>query len=413
MNINNEDLTQVLSKPPMPVLDSMKNFPSAGKDAKGAKFVIVVRDDGIFCNLAPFMLWTETVAIHTLGDGVQDIIRMGEATPNSSRMELYTKDNLVRARVFGVFDSKGLRTTREWSLLQSELNSLYMYLLQWTEDQPLTVYEYLVHAIAPLLKLGSDPWRINMKTVTDGEALSMMQARTKLKEDVNLEVKRINNSIIRLSETMRCVKVQRATLAAKKFPLQEFLANTKKREAKVKEMCTRNKKEAGGSLETSAKVDGKSTTVEVKWKEILPASEFGHVNAAFDKVENDESLFEYLTSLPLESETKEGLLQLGLKALVLPTMVKDLKWPAVGTNTEYNTIEDWGESSFSEGVKCVWLAAMATLWNQGKFAAGDETNLDGMERVLLAHLEETYGSSDGSSSGASVEVPVVKRRRRR
>lgn len=68
-------LKPYLKKPALPVVDSLDKYAEAQEGSKGAKSVVVYREDGIFNILAPFFLWAEQVAVDTIGKGVKDMIQ--------------------------------------------------------------------------------------------------------------------------------------------------------------------------------------------------------------------------------------------------------------------------------------------------------------------------------------------------
>ena len=67
-----------------------------------------------------------------------------------------------------------------------------------------------------------------MQIITDREAAQNMNARHRLRLELNNETQRINNSVQRMNKMIRGMVVKETNLLACKFPLSDFAAEAKR-----------------------------------------------------------------------------------------------------------------------------------------------------------------------------------------
>ena len=139
-----------LKRPPLPILDELEEMAVPVDTKEGPKFIILYRENEPLTVLCPFLLWTPETVRSTLGDDISRKATADELNCHENRLALH-KSGDQEVRVFGIFDSTGMSVSKHWGVVQQELNGLYMFLLQWSDECPATCYEVLVRSLKPVI----------------------------------------------------------------------------------------------------------------------------------------------------------------------------------------------------------------------------------------------------------------------
>lgn len=405
-----------LKKPPLPLLDrlaEMKHDPETTE--KGLRMVILFREDEAFMNLCPFVLWTQEVTTGVLGELVAgQVYKENEGDwPLEARLVTHKKGT-ARLRIFGLFNTTGMRCAKVWPLVQMEMNSAYTFYQRWTEERSSTVYRFLATAMNPLLRAGSSPWMLALTTLPASEVAKVMSPRERVEADIDRELASVNNSIQRLSETKEALKMKKENLQEKCYPLAQFLGQVDRKAAE----------EEGMSVARAAAItagEGHRATETVKqssndsskhcprkrrfdpppkqhkkacqWQNLLPAkNDFLAVNEAAR--EDPGNLEKWLRSQRVIGSTQEVFMDNAIATLIHPLYMTRLRWRS-GLFSEEGRKSFPTLASFSKDVKDIWRRVMVDKWhdlsdNKEKRAVTEETLEEWVKDYLLENHGQKY-----------------------